>query len=223
MDTVLPPQETLKTNSNKEIKRRGRPRKKLETSIEVAPISHTPHEDDDVQLLDECLVCTDRCQQALPCGHSIHLNCIAMSGQTTCSLCRKDVEHLFNDQQRECYIKRKTEIEKERKEAEQRESLRLAHQLQRENQHPQHQEIAMLRYNGRTHRVTLNPIMEGMTSDELMLELNQIMVNVNNRVLEFTTDQRALELYKVLVDLNRISAMTGLTVSDCCNIIQNVV
>ena len=35
-------------------------------------------------------------------------------------------------------------------------------------------------------------------------------------------ETRALELYKVFVDLNRISAMSGCSVQDCCTILQNV-
>ena len=197
-------------------KRRGRPPKQkviTQDSISTIPPTTTSNETNKtIETNEECLVCTEQCVEPLACGHSIHQKCIAMSGQSTCSVCRKEIQ--FNEEDQALYEKQKSQIEKERKEQEHRDSIRLAHQLQRElngsngsNRTTDEDilNVAILKYNGRNFRVTLRPMIDALSSDELMLQLNSIMYNINNKVLSFTTDQRALELYKVLVDMNRIS------------------
>ncbi len=176
---------------------------------------------------EDCAICLEECKHPLPCKHYIHTRCIALSGQNTCSICRAQVHFSREDQQE--YDKKRAENEEEKRQRELNESLTLANQLQREMNrggggHQVHRNRNMLHLEvyDKQFRVTLTPSDAPLPADELMLQLNQVMVHVATNRREFTADRRVIDVYKIMMDLNRVSATTGVEIKDICNIFQTL-
>lgn len=178
----------------------------------------------------ECLVCVEPViQSELACRHDVHLRCIAMSGQNMCPVCRQPVQ--FEPELQRLYQSRLDEIQRERAQQQSQESAQLARDLQR-------QEVQQARraardedapnqvpfiVNHRRFRVTLTEEVDGPTdAGDLMLAINQIMMDTSDRSRrEFTTSPVALRLFNLIIQLNGMSAETGLSVSQLCSVIEN--
>jgi len=80
----------------------------------------------------------------------------------------------------------------------------------------------IMRFNNTRFTIRPLPVAEGaMTPEDMMLAVNSIMYNVANRVQTFECDQRALQLYQFIINLNEVSALTGLSTSQLCSVIEN--
>ena len=171
---------------------------------------------------EDCLICTEECKTALECSHYIHLKCIAQSGQNTCSICRKEVA--FADEDEKTYQAARQRNEEEKKQRETAESIALAQQINTEingrRRRPQ-REVAMIRVNNRSLEITVQRHDGYLPADDLMLQLNQLMFQVSERQRDITADLRVINLYNVMMDLNSISAHTGLGLRELCGIIEN--
>ena len=77
-----------------------------------------------------------------------------------------------------------------------------------------------IRIQNETYSVTITNAEEAITMDDMIMQLNQVMMNVTNRVLQFECHQRVLDLYVVVMKLNEISAHTGLSTTQLCDVIN---
>ena len=173
----------------------------------------------------ECHVCLEPLQElSLVCRHAIHPSCIAKSGKHHCSVCQVPVE--FNAEDEQVFQSAKNLNDQARVRQEQSDSIALAHLLQAQNDGDEDEDVgeqrgAVLRTNNRMYRIAFSDILGALDAGDLMLQVNQIMHNIQNRVLSFTTDERALELFQLIATVNRIAATTGLTVPQICGIVEN--
>ncbi len=176
----------------------------------------------------ECHVCLEPLQElSLVCRHAIHPSCIAKSGKHHCSVCQVPVEFTAEDEQ--VFQSAKNLNDQERVRQEQSDSLALARMLQAQNngdgsdndEDVEEVRGAVLHTNNRMYRIAFSDILGAIDAGDLMLQVNQIMHNIQNRVLTFTTDERALELFKLISIVNQIAATTGLTVPQICGIVEN--
>ena len=182
------------------------------------------------KMSQECLVCVEPViVTELACRHDVHLRCIAMSGQNVCPVCRQPVQ--FTQELELLYQSRLAEILRERAQQQTQESAQLARELHRQEQ----QERRRIRdededpnqvpfiVNHRRFRVTLTEQVDGPTyAGDLMLAINQIMIDTSERNRrEFTTSPIALRLFNLIIQLNSISAESGLSVSQLCSVIEN--
>jgi hypothetical protein len=169
---------------------------------------------------EDCLICTEECKTALECSHYIHLKCIAQSGQNTCSICRKEVA--FADEDEKTYQAARQRNEEEKKQRETAESIALAQQINTEiNGRRRRQDLAVVRANNRDVQIIVQRNDGYLPADDLMLQLNQLMFQVSERQRDITADLRVINLYNVMMDLNSISAHTGLGLRELCGIIEN--
>jgi len=178
----------------------------------------------------ECLVCVEPViQSELACRHDVHLRCIAMSGQNVCPVCRQPVQ--FDQELELLYQSRLADILRERAQQQTQESAQLARDLQRQEVQEARR---MVRYeeepnqvplivNHRRFRVTLTEEVDGPTdAGDLMLAINQIMIYTSERNRrEFTTSPIAFRLFNLIIQLNGLSAESGLSVSQLCSVIEN--
>jgi hypothetical protein len=42
--------------------------------------------------IQECIVCNEECSERTPCGHIVHLECVARSGKEECPMCRQETQ-----------------------------------------------------------------------------------------------------------------------------------
>jgi hypothetical protein len=170
----------------------------------------------------ECIVCTESLDQLLPCGHAIHTRCIARSGQNTCSVCRREVT--FESEDNTVYQEAIQRNEQERIQREQNESIALARQLQRQLR-TEPEEPVERRYvtniNGTTFRINPTNVDGVLDVGDCMLQVNQLMYNISNRQRQFDCDMRVFNLYRVIMQLNEVSAETGLSITQLCSVIEN--
>ena len=211
--------------SSEEKKQEDKPKRKY---VRRTPLKKTtaPEEKKEEEV-EECAICLEECKQPLACNHYIHARCIALSGQNTCSICRASIQFSVEDQRE--FQRKKSENEEEKKQREMNESLTLANQLQREinrgggqQDRRQQRNTLLLEVYNRQYQVTLTPGDMPIPQEELMMQLNQVMVHVANNRRQFSADRRVIELYKVMMDMNRVSATTGVDIKDICNIFQTL-
>ena len=172
-----------------------------------------------------CAVCSEAfTDQALPCQHTIHLRCIAMAGQNVCSLCRQPV--VFPSELQALFEQRRDANERERLAREQSESLALARRLQREAHREAHHEerpnTVRVQIDHLVFTIELSEAQQGaLDVGDMMLQTNQALHNINNRVMRFQCDERVLSLVQIVRKLNAISAESNLSLSQLCSIIEN--
>ena len=122
------------------------------------------------------------------------------------------------------YEKAKAAHEREKREREMKESVELAQDLTRQlntrDTRANYEAETVLLIHGRRYRIQHLRSEGAITHDDLMLQVNQIMVHVNNRVFQFRADTRAIELFRLLMDLQSLSAFSGLSVNDLTNILN---
>ena len=209
----------------------GTPPQELQLSQPPHPsIEESMDEDTD------CVVCTERMERLeTTCNHWVHLRCIAMSGQDTCPACRAPVQ--FNAQDQELFYERRDANTRERIAREQEESLRLARQLQRRMRDGDDDEdgqeepdvpapgplrrIIMLDVEGQRFEVRSVESDDGIQLDDYILQVNQMFHHVANRQRHFEADPRVVMMYSVIHKLNQISAETGLSINQLCDVIMN--
>ena len=171
----------------------------------------------------ECHVCLEPLHElSLVCRHAIHPACIAKSGKHHCSVCQVPVE--FNAEDEQVFESAKILNDQARVRQEQSDSLALAQLLSQgggSDNDVEEVRGAVLHINNRVYRIAFSDILRAIEAGDLMLQVNQIMHNIQNRVLSFTTDERALELFQLIATVNRIAATTGLTVPQICGIVEN--
>jgi len=198
--------------------------RKAKTVTPITPITPiTPPEEPVAEEgSNECLICTEECKTALPCSHMIHSLCIAKSGQSTCSVCRTEV--VFTQEEKEEFYRAKQDNEEEKRQRELNESLTLAQEINRQINEPvrPRQNVQVISVNGRRHRVEILNRDGALHADEMMLQLNALMVGLagNTETNIITADRRVIDLYFVMIEMNTISANTGLNVGDLCRIIE---
>lgn len=197
----------------------------------VAADSPVPPPSSPTTPVTECIVCTEELQEENrpACGHPVHLRCIALAGQQVCSVCRQPVT--FTPELQQLFEQHQQANEAARVAREQSESIALARQLQRQELRGGRDEgeedsprRVRFRVGMNVYRVRLESPAGGegaIDYMELMLQLNQFMHNINNRVIEFTADPRVMELWDLLQSVNRLSATTGLTATQVCSILEN--
>lgn len=167
-----------------------------------------------------CDVCTEALEAIeLPCGHHVHLQCIARSGQNVCPVCRREV--VFTAELQELYTRQRAANEEEQRQRESNESLALARQLQR-NDEPEVERRIRVNIHGVTYTVRFRDAADGAVSvDDLTLQLNMVLHNIATRVREFEVDERTWHLYVLMRDINELSATSGLGVTQLFSIIEN--
>jgi hypothetical protein len=164
----------------------------------------------------ECAVCTESITLPLLCGHYIHPTCVAKSGQNQCSICRTEL--VFAEQDQQTYLTHKTQNDLAKIQQEQAESITLARRLENENP----PEIIRIRINSRTYHITLEEDTDApILAADMMLQVNAIMHNIQNRQMHFRTSEPALELYRIIMDLNRVSATSGLSIPQIWEVVEN--
>ena len=175
----------------------------------------------------DCIVCVEPViQTELPCRHDVHLRCIALSGQNMCPVCRQPVQ--FDEVLQRLYEQRLQENQRELSQQQTQESVQLAHDLQREEMQTARRRmrdednIASLMINNRRFRVTITEDPDGpMDAGDLMIAINQVMMYTSERNRrEFTASSNVLKLYSLIIELNRLSAETGLSVAQLCSVIE---
>ena len=193
------------------------------SSPAVEPINNVEVSDqeDDDEHLETCPVCSEEFQQevALECGHLVHRRCIAYAGQDICPICRQGPIQ-FNVDDQVLFQQRRTQLQQQRVAQEHSDSLALARQLSQAAE-PPHNRVRY-RFNNQTFQIDLINRWEGVADyQDIMLELNRILMNLNQRVIRFEADTRAWDLVDFVMQMNRMSANTGLSVSQLCSIIEN--
>lgn len=173
----------------------------------------------------ECLVCLEPLAGVeLACNHLIHARCLALSGQDTCSVCRR--QHTFSADLQPLYEEHVRLNNEERMRREQQESIALARRLQREqprdnNEEVQEINVQRLRINNRNFFITLRDSEDAIDYMDLMLQVNSIMHNINSNTTRFEVDRRAFQLYTLIIKVNEISATTGCNLQQIWSIIEN--
>jgi len=185
------------------------------------------------------------------CQHPVHLRCIAQSGLDICPVCRQQVhfpvelQDLYEQRRTQIANERAAEqntndrqLARELQQQEQRQPRRMTRRRVAQMNEAQGDAIdpapaqpvaldipddaIIMRFNNTRFTIRPLPVAEGaMTPEDMMLAVNSIMYNVANRVQTFECDQRALQLYQFIINLNEVSALTGLTTSQLCSVIEN--
>jgi hypothetical protein len=75
-------------------------------------------------------------------------------------------------------------------------------------------------FGHRRFRIRVNEVDDGISEDNLALALNSLMYHVNNNDQNFEADSRAVQLYSAVLQLNAVSALSGLSVAQLTNVIN---
>jgi hypothetical protein len=84
-------------------------------------------------------------------------------------------------------------------------------------EHPNTQSFV---FGHRRFRIIVNEPDDAISEDNLAMALNSLMYHVNNNDQNFEADSRAIQLYAAVLQLNSVSALSGLSVTQLTNVIN---
>jgi hypothetical protein len=160
--------------------------------------------------IQECIVCNEECSERTPCGHVVHLECVARSGKEECPMCRQEtrvpVAHreLFDQA-----VQRNRRVEEER-------NREAAEEIQEHLGQPR---VSIIEVGGRElrwRRVNTDTI----NVDQLFIELT--MLNQARDGEEIECNSRVLRLLYMIYEARELSVEANLTLRQMFDTILTV-
>ena len=160
--------------------------------------------------IQECIVCNDPCSERTPCGHVVHLECVARSGKEECPMCRQETR--VSAAHREIFdqaVQRNRRVEEER-------NREAAEEIQERVGRPR---IPLIEVGGRElrwRRVDSDTV----NVDQLFIELT--MLNQARDGEEIQCSSRVLRLLQMIYEARELSVEANLTLRQMFDTILTV-
>ena len=160
--------------------------------------------------IQECVVCNEECSESTPCGHIVHLECVARSGKEECPMCRQETrvsavhQEIFDQA-----VQRNRRLEEER-------NREAAEEIQERVERPR---IPLIEVGGRElrwRRVDTDTV----NVDQLFIELT--MLNQAQDGEEIQCSSRVLRLLQMIYEARELSVEANLTLRQMFDTILTV-